>query len=98
MLIVAVMQEAIKVEAKDSGRRSRLTFSGLTLTMEEGTLERRDSVNSVSSISSASSKSSIIRRLSWGESSEFFHSIVVCFDDQKCESAEHVWKSGGIAG
>lgn len=78
-----VMQEALKVEAKDNGRRSRLAFSGIAMVVDEGSLERRDSMNSVSSVSSASSRSSIIRKLSWGDSSEFLQNIIVCFDDQK---------------
>jgi len=79
----AVMQETLKVEAKDNGRHSRLAFSGIAVAVDEGALERRDSMNSTSSVSSASSRSSIMRRLSWGESSEFLQNIVVCFDDQK---------------
>jgi hypothetical protein len=81
-----VMQETLKVEAKDNGRHSRLAFSGIAVAVDEGSLERRDSMNSVSSVSSASSRSSIIRRLSWGDSSEYLQNIVVCFDDQKRKS------------
>ncbi|OCT47113.1 hypothetical protein CLCR_02443 [Cladophialophora carrionii] len=76
-----VCQEGIKIDCKGTGQRSILQLRGVNATIEEFELGRKGSTTSLHSVSSTGS---IMRRLSWNQSSPCLDKLDIHF-----RSAEH---------